>query len=120
MRKLALLGPLTLLLALGLAAAPAAADHCSVNTHCSNGSTISCTGSQTCSSQNGQWVECDGQRTYCPVPPCTAEVWCDDGTYLSCMGSSPSSCQEDSCLIYCDGQRYACPGYETVFLCPAW
>lgn len=121
MRKLMHLGVLLVAVTLlSLPGSPLIADHqCSVNTHCSSGSTISCTGSSSCNSSPGNWVECDGNRTYCPPPSsCTASVYCDDGSYLQCTGSSSTSCIEDSCYIICDGQRLSCPGYEFMRLCP--
>lgn len=42
---------------------------CSAQTTCSDGSVISCTGSFQCS-QGSDWVECDGNRIFCPARFC--------------------------------------------------
>lgn len=54
---------------------------CNVSRLCLDGSTIACTGVDTCSSgpsAGGGWVECDGgPRTYCPYnPDCNVGYFC--------------------------------------------
>jgi len=82
--------------------------HCTVTyTQCYGGTSISCTGHLTCSSGLG-WVECDGERTYCP--PCTVSCWDPSRTCTSQVGDceiwgSPS----DPYQIRCDDQVIFCP-----------
>jgi hypothetical protein len=79
-------------------------NHCSVTyTQCSSGP-ISCQGHSYCTSGSG-YVECDGQRTYCP--PCTA--YCTRDNSPRCTGQT---CQDGFSYAYCNGVAYECP------LCP--
>lgn len=62
-------------------------DHCYVENHCYDGSTVSCTGETSCSSGEGSdncggWVECDGVREECPVV--IEEGWSE---VIGCCGS---------------------------------
>jgi hypothetical protein len=79
-------------------------NHCNVSyTQCSTG-TISCEGHSYCTSGSG-WVECDGQRTYCPSSYC--EAYCARTGSLACTGQS--SCQNGWFAATCDGVSYECP-----------
>lgn len=53
---------------------------CTVSRRCLDGSSVSCTGFDECHSgpsQGGGWVECDGNRTYCPYDPdCNVGYFC--------------------------------------------
>lgn len=97
-----------------LFAVPAAHASCSASTQCSNGTSLTCSGSgsaSTCSS-DPSWVECDGVRQNCPVPPaCTATVTCRDGSTVSCQSyQSFDACIAASPLwVQCDGVYNFCP-----------
>lgn len=61
---------------------------CSVYRYCDDGSQISCNGQSACSSgpgNGGGWVECDGNRTWCPYDPnCTAGNLCKTSSQCYC------------------------------------
>jgi len=38
---------------------------CSVSVICSDGGSVSCTGTNNCSRWSPHWVSCDGKYTYC-------------------------------------------------------
>lgn len=76
-------------------------------TGCYAGIPITCYGDETCSSGAG-WVECDGNRTYCP--PCTVSCWEPSRTCTSQVGDceiwgTPS----DPYKIRCDTVVIGCP-----------
>lgn len=87
-----------------------AAGPCSVNRICDYPPwpTISCSssspnGSCTSGPDNNGWVECDGQRTYCPSCPltCTAHFHCNS----YCTSNAPSGA---STLTVCHAGCCAC------------
>lgn len=76
-RRLMLLGVAVVLVS--LATLPLLSVTCTVSRDCADGSPISCSG-DTCSSgsDNYGWVECDGNRTYCPTQPvCDKDGYCN-------------------------------------------
>lgn len=86
---------------------PPTENHCEVTYYLCYGSPpISCTGHE-CSSGLG-WVECDGDRTYCP--PCTVSCWQPGFECTSYLGDcqiygSPS----DPYKVRCDSTFVGCP-----------
>ncbi len=42
---------------------------CFAEASCSPSGSVSCQGMQQCDEQNDCWVECDGQKTWCPAHP---------------------------------------------------
>lgn len=92
------------------AAAPTyvTAGPCSVQRQCDDGSTISCSGSSTCSSgpgSNGGYVTCDGVTTWCPTPP--PEECPYEGIFCKYHGSICGECYGASCR--CFNSRCICP-----------
>lgn len=92
---------------------------CSASTTCPCGNQISCTGSWDCFARNGQYIECDGNRTNCSSGHCNAELWCPSGQLISCTGTC-NSCGNDSSTIWCNGNYYTCddcpfPNFECSF-----
>lgn len=80
---------------------------CYVQEDCDAGGSVECFGT-TCSAAQ-EWVECDGQRTYCP---CQASVTCYGGTTISCTGSGgrrPGICEEGAYYVNCDEHTTYCP-----------
>jgi hypothetical protein len=80
---------------------------CFVQEDCDAGGSVQCSGT-TCSAAQ-EWVECDGQRTYCP---CQASVTCYGGTTISCTGSGgsrPGICIEGTYTVNCDESITYCP-----------
>ena len=94
---------------------------CTVTRNCDYGSPISCTSpSGFCSSGpfNYGWVECDGNRQYCPPPPppppCSYPdcgsfdgVTCTTGKTTTCSYASPSGCRNFTCN--CSNGFWICP-----------
>ncbi|RKH57470.1 hypothetical protein D7W81_31195 [Corallococcus aberystwythensis] len=62
---------------------------------CASGLSVSCSGS-SCSSVDGQYVQCDGLYHYCPLPPppCTKANTCTfiDGTSCASPGAERQCC----------------------------
>ena len=81
---------------------------CYVHEDCDAGGYVECSG-MSCSAEQ-EYVECDGQRTYCP---CQASVTCYAGTTVSCTsdgGSRPDLCEEGPYYVTCDERStYYCP-----------
>jgi hypothetical protein len=83
---------------------------CSASLDCGDGNVISCTGSNTCTASDfGGYVECDGQRTYCPNR-CTVSLFCScecrSGTIF--CSSNSGNCQKSGGSITCDGFTITC------------
>lgn len=80
---------------------------CYVHEDCDAGGSVDCSGTNCSAGQ--EWVECDGQRTYCP---CEASVTCYGGTTISCTasgGSRPGICEEGSYYVNCNEHVTYCP-----------
>lgn len=80
---------------------------CTASLNCSNGAFLFCSSGVpgTCS-VGSNWVECNGNRTYCPL--CTITRVCCDGTEAYCEGYQ--SCSYIFRGVKCDGVSYQdCP-----------
>lgn len=115
MRKIFLLS-LALALVLVLAPAPdAAAGSCSAQQSCSDGSSISCTGSSSCL-VGADYVECDGTRTTCPG--CDATYTCPtpeyDQAYVLYCSTSSGTCSVDNFndSVTCGSTTRTCAGCQ--------
>jgi hypothetical protein len=73
------------------------------------GATISCQGT-SCSAQNGSYVQCDGNYTYCP-DTCTGST-CEALHGTSC---SPNGAQRDCCFP--DGTTGGCFCSKGQWIC---
>jgi hypothetical protein len=70
--------------------------------------TVSCTGQTSCISQP-TWVECDGVRTYCPIPTCKRNGCCNE----YCAECTDPDCPFEICVpdAYCaDDADCGCGG----------
>jgi len=93
---------------------------CTVDLTCpDNIQTVSCTSSTgDCSSTCG-FVKCDGVKTYCDTPCCSAATTCPDNSSLSC-GSwrDPSACSTSPGVsVTCNGITQSC-GCSESLTCP--
>jgi hypothetical protein len=93
---------------------------CSISLTCpDNIQTVSCTSaSGDCSSTCG-FVKCDGVKTYCDTPCCSAQTNCSDGSSLSCGSwKDPSSCSSTpGTSVTCNGISQFC-GCSESLTCP--
>lgn len=80
---------------------------CSASTDCPCGNEISCTGSWDCFAKDGDYVECDGNRTNCSWNFCSARLTCPTGQRISCSGTC-DRCGSDGTTIWCNGNYYTC------------
>lgn len=91
---------------------------CTVTNECNDADlcAISCSSESGDCHSDANWVECDGERTYCDSDcPCSASATCSDGSTLYCEGAD--YCQAfDDCWVWCDDQRTWCP--DPAGLCP--
>jgi hypothetical protein len=91
---------------------------CWASATCANGSTISCTGTGTCTGVDGScrtgvsgYVQCGTSRTSCPSPSCYfCRSPCQSGS-LGCSSSSEETCEIGECWYACDGWYYQCEGF---------
>ena len=81
------------------------ADGCTASLTCPSGAYLYCSSPVpgTCTAASN-YVECNGQRTYCPA--CTAEKECCDGSWVYCEGNV---CSQLFRGVRCDGIAYLCP-----------
>ena len=81
------------------------ADGCFANLTCPSGAYIYCSSGVpgTCT-VGSNYVECNGQRTYCPA--CAIEKECCDGSWVYCEGNTCSYLFRG---VRCDGISYLCP-----------
>lgn len=85
--------------------APVEMTGCSAEFDCGDGNIIDCTGNYSCYVNYGGWVECDGNREYCPNY-CMVSKGCKCGT-IWC--SSPSGdCAVTGGGVQCDGDLLTC------------
>jgi hypothetical protein len=93
---------------------------CSINLTCPDGvQVVSCSSATgDCSSTCG-FVKCDGVKTYCDTPCCSAQTTCPDGSNLSCGSwKNPSGCSSvDGVSVTCNGITQTCPSCHPPF-CP--
>lgn len=80
---------------------------CYVELTCPAGDVISCSNANNDCSSGNYYVECGGNRTYCP--PCTAETECKYGKPPVWCSSQVGDCHVDYLFgVYCDGVYYSC------------
>jgi hypothetical protein len=93
----------------GTAIGPARTDgFCRAN--CAGGGSVSCSGS-SCNAVDGEYVVCDGSKTYCP---CTASLTCGSGGSVSCSGFGSSCAAVDGEYVVCNGSKTYCPCTATL------
>jgi hypothetical protein len=84
---------------------------CTVTNDCNGGTPISCTSYYGNCHSGFDWVECDGNRTYCIEPACTASYVCPwwSPTYMvSCQGQYTCQVSDGQCGVFCDGLETRC------------
>ena len=96
--------------------------------NCTEGADVFCSGT-TCNAVNQNcpagvqgYVECDGNRTYCPTcPSCQAQAVCTEGPNVSCTGGSNCSAVDQNCsvgqqgYVQCDGNYTFCASCPCTF-----
>ena len=94
------------------AASQAPRASCTVSNDCDAQPTISCTSSVGNCHSGSNWVECDGNRTYCAAPPatCTISTSCPSGGGVSCTGTASYGCYKmTNCWVECSTGLFRCP-----------
>lgn len=91
---------------------------CSVSLECPDGTILQCDGTNYSCTTGSNYVECNGQRTYCPSQQCTARVFCREAGCDVICSSSNGDCHEGPDYVRCDGQTTQCPD-GSFFICPS-
>lgn len=100
------------------ALSPAAeASTCTISQQCPNGTTVRCSGPAGTCSSGSNYVQCNGQRTYC-TQSCSASYQCAYGGFISCY-SNTGGCFTDtfSETVYCGSNSLSCADCYPAFFC---
>ena len=85
---------------------------CTVTNDCNGGTPISCTSYSGNCHSGSDWIECDGNRTYCGSGEgCIASYvcpWWSPTPMVSCQGQSTCHVSDGQCGVYCDGLETRC------------
>lgn len=83
------------------------AQSCTIYLTCPAGDQIACSNANNDCSSGNYWVECGGNRTYCP--PCLASTECKYGKPPVSCWSQVGDCHVDYLFgVSCDGTYYPC------------
>ena len=95
----------------------AEASTCSISQQCPNGTTVSCTGSAGTCTSGSNYVQCNGNRTYC-TQSCSASYRCSYGGWIACS-SLNGGCSVDAPAqtIYCGSNSLSCADCYPAAFC---
>ena len=99
---------------------PAAeASTCQVSQRCSNGTTISCSGSSGTCTTGSNYVQCNGTRTYCPwqPQPCGISYMCEYGGTITCYSEAGRCFTYEFETFGCDDWVMSCAECYPRFFC---
>ncbi len=95
----------------------AEASTCTISQQCQNGTTVSCSGPAGTCSSGSNYVQCNGQRTYC-TQSCSASYRCSYGGWIACS-SLTGGCSVDSAnqAVSCGSKYLACSDCYPAAFC---
>lgn len=92
---------------------------CSVSQQCPNGSTVSCSGPTGTCTTGSNYVQCNGNRTYCASQPqpCGISYTCEYGGELICSSSTGRCYTFENETFGCDDKVMSCAECYPRFFC---